>query len=332
MLLTEKNAVAKPTDWLDLMSVAESEATPFTSMARKGVRPKQVSQHWQAKRYPTVGHRGVLDTLDATDFNSNQGEELAGVCQKVWHNVGVSDFAEDNMEQAGVKGSAINNQVADALVTVKRITEKRCLSNEECRRDDGDTSANETRGIFKWSDSSFTLYPVPAAFQTPALSKYSSALASLTEDAFGDLGQSAYKQRKGPVSLDGFVGIELKRRFTEFTVFQPTSGSVTPVRRFNQADSQTLTATIDSLVLDSGKYRLHTSSFLRTDADSGEDSAYTHKSGVFVDMSMVSLAYTRLPRVVKQDYQGGGHKRIIDSIFMLKVDNPLTQIALNINS
>jgi hypothetical protein len=329
-ILYERTAVAKPTDWADLISVIESDSTPFTSMVSKRTKPAQVTHYWQAKQYPTVGHTGVLDGLDATEFNSNQAEELVGVAQKLWYNVGVSDFMEDAAHQAGVSGSAIRAQTSEGLITLKRMIEKRCLSNAEAVRDDGVAQGNETRGVFKWADSSFTIHAVPTNFQTPAGSKYAGTLATFDEDDMGDLGESAYKQRKGQVNLDGFCGIELKRRFTEFTTYQANVTNYTPVRTLSgNLKDRELVSTIDALVLDSGRYRLHVSSFLKSDKDTGADSATTHKSGIFMDMSMCGLAYTRLPRVVNQEYQGGGHKRIIDALFMLMVDNPLSLIAVN---
>jgi hypothetical protein len=332
-ILYERTAVAKPTDWADLISVIESESTPFTSMVSKRTKPAQVTHYWQAKQYPTVGHLGVLDGLDATEFNSNQAEELVGVAQKLWYNVGVSDFMEDAAHQAGVSGSAIRSQTSEGLITLKRMIEKRCLSDAEAVRDDGVAQGNETRGVFKWTENAFTIHAVPTNFQTPAASKYAGTLIAFSEDEMGDLGESAYKQKKGQVNLDGFCGIELKRRFTEFTTYQAQSAggaTYTPVRSFNgQQKDRELVSTIDALVLDSGRYRLHVSSFLKSNKTTGADSATTHKSGIFMDMSMCGLAYTRLPRVVNQEYQGGGHKRIIDTLFMLMVDNPLSLIAVN---
>jgi len=332
--LFEKDAVAKPQEWANLIANIESDATPFTSMIAKRKRPNQMLHYWQCKKYATTGHKGVLDGKDATEFHSNQGQELTGVAQKTWRNPGVSDFMEE-VEVAGIKGSNMADQIADALVTVKRQIEKRCLSNEENARDDGVDQANETRGLLKWSDNSFTSYGVPSDFQTPTLSKSSvSALGSFTEAIFKTMGQTAYKERKGPAKSDGFVGVELKQAFTDFTTYQPVTGaSQVCARTFNQqASSRELIDTVDRLVLDTGTYTLHLTSFLHTNASTGEDSAFTHKSGIFVDLDMCGLAYTRLPRVKRLDYQGGGHKAIVDAIFMLMVDNPLTMMPLLHNS
>mgnify|MGYP001285947998 FL=1 len=336
--LHEINAVAKPDSWADLIAVVESDKTPFTSMINKRKKANQVVHRWQCKKFANTGFNGVLDGKDATDFNSNQGEELTGVAQKVWYNIGVSDFMEE-VEVAGVKGSHFNSQIAEGVKVLARSIEKRALSNEDVSRDDGTSTANETRGLFKWSDSSFVsaAYEVPSNFQTPTANKYASTLANFFENDFKDQGQSAYKERKGPGKMDGYLGIELKSRFTEFTSYQlDATGSgianTVAVRRFNKGDGRVLTSVVDRLVLDSGTYDLHTSSFVRCDPATGNDTAYTHKSGIFVDMDMVGLAYTRMPRVKKLEYQGGGHKAIIDAIFMLMCDNPLTLLPVNVNS
>ncbi len=331
--LFEKDAVAKPQEWADLIANVESDATPFTSMIRKRKRPNQVLHYWQCKKYATTGHKGVLDGKDATEFHSNQGQELTGVAQKTWRNPGVSDFMEE-VEVAGIKGSNMADQIADALVTVKRQIEKRALSNEDNARDDGVDQANETRGLLKWSDSSFASYGVPSDFQTPAGNKSTAGnLAAFTEAIFKTMGQGAYKERKGPAKAAGFVGVELKQSFTDFTTYTADKASHAQVRTFNQnASSRDLVNTVDRLVLDTGTYDLHLTSFLRTNASTGEDTAYTHKSGIFVDLDMCGLAYTRLPRVKRLDYQGGGHKAIVDAIFMLMVDNPLTMMPIHLNS
>ena len=331
--LHEIDAVAKPDSWADLIAIVESDKTPFTSMLPKRQKANQVVHHWQCKKLKNIGFNGVLDGVDATSFNSNQGQELVGVAQKVWYNVGVSDFMEEQTTVAGVKGSHFNSQISEGITTLSRAIEKRCLSNEDICRDNGIDTANETRGIFKWSDNSFASgYEVPADFQTPTASKHSTTLAGFTESAFTDMGISSYKQRKGPGKMDGFVGIELKRAFADFTSYQVDSGGSTAVRRFDYGDGSTLKNVVDRLVLDSGTYDLHSSSFIRCDASTGENTSATHKSGIFVDMDMVGLAYTRMPRVKKLEYQGGGHKAIIDAIFMLQCDNPLTMMPINLSS
>ena len=331
--LYEKDQIGQRESLSDLIANVEADATPFTSMLQKRKRPLQAIHDHQVKAYPVTGHKGVVDGKDADNFQSNPRVRVHTVAQKTWYNPAVSDFAEESVV-AGVARKELSGQIADALVTVKRQIEKRSLSNEEAAIDDGVNQGYETRGGFKWvQDTAQSLYPVDAAFRTPTACIHTGTVANMTEAAFKVMARAAFKKRHGPSKLDGFVGVELKDQITKWTVYQDDVGSKTAIRTFNQdAKAKTLISVIDRLVLDTGVVDLHLSSFLWTDVSSGEDSAYTDKSGLFVDMAMWGLAYTRMPRVLKQEYKGGGHKRIVDAIFMLMCDNPLGHLAVKSNS
>jgi len=328
----EADQVGKRESLADIIANVEAIATPFTSMLAKRKKPLQVLHDWQVKAYPVTGHQGVVDGKDADDFQSNPRKRISAVSQKTWYNPAVSDFADEAVV-AGESRGEMAAQVADALVTVKRQIEKRCLSNDDCQLDDGNIG-NETRGAFKWVDSSAqSLYPVPADFRTPSTSIHSDTLANCTEEVFKGLMASAYKERHAPSKLDGFCGVELKTHISKWGSYQDDVASKTPVRVFNQdAGSRALLEVIDRLVFDTGQVDLHLTSFNWTDPTDGSDSAYTDKSGLFLDMSMWGLAYTRMPRVVKLPYKGGGKKAIVDAIFLLMADNVLGSVAVKSSS
>lgn len=329
----EAEQVGKRQSWANIIANIETEATPYTSMLEKRQRATQVLQSWQVKAYPVTGHAGVLDGLDATSFDSNPRKLIQCNSQKTWRKPGVSDFA-DEAEIVALDKGEMAEQIADALVTVKRQIEKRCLSAEDTKDDNGTTQGNETRGVFSWiSNTAQTLYPVPVAFRTPAAQIYADTLANFGETPYLALCRSSYKQRHGPFRMAAFLGVDLKAAFTNFSKYVDNVANKTPVRQFHQdAASEAMIITIDKLTLDTGEVDLHLTSFLRTDPQTGADTAYTHTSGVQVDLDMAGLAYTRMPRVVKLPYQGGGQKAIVDAIFLHMVDNPLGAIAMNINS
>ena len=323
--------VGKRQSLADLIANIEAQATPYTSMAQKRERPKQKLHQWQAKAYPVTGHKGVPDMQDAQNFQSNARGLIQCVAQKTWYLPGVSDFAEES-EVAGIKKGEMAEQVADALVSVKRQIEKRCLSSSDTQQEGNGNAANETRGTFSWhSATAQTNFPVPAPFLTPAASVFSgAALSTFNEQVFLAQCASSYKQRKGPFKMDGFVGVDLKQYITAFSKYDDTVNNKTVVRRFNQnADDKQLINVIDRLVMDTGEIDLHLSSFLLTDATAGTDTTGTHISGTFQDMDMCGLAYTRMPRVVQLPYKGGGYTAIVDAIFLHMVDNPLGGIIVN---
>lgn len=329
----EAEQTGKRQSWANIIANIQSQATPFSSMVEKRTKPSQVLHSWQVKKYPETGHAGVLDGQDATSFDSNPRKLVQCNGQKTWRKPGVSDFA-DEAEIVALEKGEMAEQIADALVAVKWQIEKRCLSAEDTKNDDGTTVGNETRGGFSYvSNTAQALYPVPDGFRTPAAQIYSGTLANFGENAFLAMCRSSYKQRKGPFKMNAFLGIDLKAAFSDFTKYVDNVAGKTPVRQFKQeGDSETFVFTVDKLVLDTGEVDLHPSSFLYTDSKTGADTAYTHRSGLVLDMDMVGLAYTRMPRVVKLPYQGGGQKAIVDAIFLNMFDNVLGAMALTINS
>jgi hypothetical protein len=235
---------------------------------------------------------------------------------------------------AGVKKGEMAAQVADAFVTAGQIIERRCLSGSDTAEENAPTQAYETRGIFSWLQATAqTTFPVPEEFRPNSGQIYSSTLAAFGETELLALAAAAAKRRKGPTTLKGFVGIDLKNKISNFTRYDATVSNFTNVRRFNQnADDKAIVNVIDRLVLDTGTIELHVSFFLKTAVADGEDTANTHLSGAFIDMDMVGLSYTRLPRVFKLPYQGGGHKAVVDAIFLHQVDNPVGMFSADIAS
>lgn len=329
----EQTQVGKRESFADLIAVAESEKTPYTSMLPKRKRPNQMDHSWQMKGYRVAGHQGVIDGVDATNFNSTPRERVHCYSQKIWDPVAVSDLAEE-AEVAGVGKGEMAAQIADAFVTAAQIIERRCLSSYDTLAQSAPVNGYETRGAFSWlATAAQATFPVPAAFRPNANQLYSGTLAAFDENALLGMARAAAKRRKGPTTLKGIVGIDLKAKFNDFTRYDATVGSFTNIRRFNQnADDRQVINIIDRVVLDTGTIELHPSFFLYTDKTDGSNTAYTDSSGVFIDMEMASLAYSRLPRVFKLQYAGGGYKAVVDAIFLHMQDNPVGGFSATINS
>lgn len=329
----EQTQVGKRESLADLIAVAESDKTPYKAMVAKRKRPDQMDHSWQMKGYRVAGHQGVIDGVDATNFNSTPRKRTHCYSQKIWDPVAVSDLAEE-AEVAGLGKGEMAAQVADAFVTAGQIIERRCLSSYDTLEQSAPVNGYETRGIFSWlATAAQTTFPVPAEFRPNTDQVYTGTLAAFTEDVLLGLARAAAKRRKGPTTLKGFVGIDLKAKINDFSRYDATVASFTAIRRFNQnADDKAIVNIIDRLVLDTGTIELHPSFFLDTDKTDGSNTAYTDRSGAFIDMEMVGLAYTRLPRVFKLPYAGGGHKAVVDAIFLHMVDNPVGMCAARINA
>ncbi len=329
----EQTQVGKRESFADLIAVAESEKTPYTSMLAKRKRPDQMDHSWQMKGYRVAGHKGVIDGVDATSFNSTPRKRVHCYAQKIWDPVAVSDLAEE-ADVAGVSQGEMAAQIADAFITAAQIIERRCLSSSDTIEQNAPTNGYETRGIFSWlSKDAQTTFPVPDEFRPVAAQVYSGTLAAFGETELLAMARAAAKRRKGPTTLKGFVGIDLKAKFNDFTRYDATVAGSTAIRRFNQnAEDKQVVNIIDRLVLDTGNIELHPSFFLDTAAADGANTNYTDMSGAFVDMDMAGLAYTRLPRVFKLPYAGGGYKAVVDAIFIHMLDNPVGMFSARINA
>jgi hypothetical protein len=329
----ETELVGKRQSLADVIANIQVTTHPFTSMLQKRTRPKNQPHSWQAEMYPDVSHEGVPDGKDVDTFDSQARLLLQVYSQKFWRNPAVSDFS-DEAEVAGAGGGEFARQKAVAMVLLKRKMEQRFLSASDTALT-GKTY--ETRGMFSWiSSTAQTTFPVPNEILTPAAQIYTGTLANFKErgaTSFASMCASSFIQRKGQANMDAFLGIKLKQAFTEFTSYQETVSNFTAVRQFTRpGDSKTLTSTIDTLVTDTGTYRLHTSAFLRKAAATGADVAGTHLSGLVIDMDMVALAYTRLPRIFPQENKGGGPRAICDAIALCMCDNPQGMMKMQIDS
>jgi hypothetical protein len=323
-MLLESNQVGVRESLADLIACVESDSTPYTSMLEKRKKPINVVHSWQVKAYPDIAHSGVPDGKPASDFAYNPRTRLYGVVQKFWHNPAVSDFAEE-VEVAGAPQGEMEEQVADSFVMLARTMEKRFLSNNDCLEESQPGSANETRGIFQWLQSTAqATFPIPAPFLPNTLQVYTGTLANFTEAQLVALASAAYINRKKKIKMSAFVGVDLKTTITGFSKYDVLSSTQAPIRRFNQTnDSKAMIAVVDRVVLDTCEIDLFLSSFLYTTAATGVGTTYTNSSGVFIDMEMAALHYMRLPRVKPLPYDGSGYKAIVDAMALHVIDNPL---------
>jgi hypothetical protein len=333
--LAEKYVVTKTPSWRQIIACVDTEGCPVSSMIRKGDVPDGVLDSWHMEQYPDPGHTGVRDLVDASNFQHQKRVPVSCLAQKVWYPFKLSDFM-DVTKVVAVRDEFAKQQ-SHGMVGVKRMIEKRLLSDAECQVDDG-TKGNETRGLFKWiQNTAQSVYPVPDGWRTPSAQIYTSTLAALREDnddgstTFLSMMRSAFSQRKTASTLKGICGIDLKSAISHWSIWNrtTTTGSF-PTNRTTTlgAKDNVLMNVIDRLESDAGTVDLMKSAFLDTDATTGAASATASKKGLFLDMDMVEMAFLRNVRVFPLPYAGGGKAAVIDAIFCLRVLNALGMIAV----
>ncbi len=306
--------VGKREDLSDIVAVADAKGTPFTSALRKGKKPANTLSEWQVDGYDEPKTDGVLDGKDVESFEdaSAQRARVGGRVQKFWRTPMVTDMAENVSDVAGIKSEFANSK-AKKTVELKRDIETTFLSDNDSQPQAGQ-QPYKTRGMGKWiSNSAQGDLPVPEKYRTPVTSIYTGALSAFTEDELRAILQSRYDHCGTSDELLGFVGTDLKKTISDFTRFEPTKGSNTHVRRFNQTSTEgTISTTVDFYESDFGSVELHLSSFLPDT-----------KRGYFVDMRFAEVRTLRAPGFTGLENRGGGPRGIIDAIMMLCNLNPL---------
>jgi hypothetical protein len=328
----EVTQVGKRQELTDKIFNVEADATPFLSLIKRGGKPNQMVATWQAEAYPAVAAAGILDGTDVSAFDSVARELLEGVCQWFRQPWMVSKLA-NLTAVAGVGRNEAAHQAMLASMLLKRRLEIRMLSDAECSVESGQTPY-AMRGAFKGLlDTAQAVKPVPASFRPAAACAHTSALSGLTESAFRDMLESAYSAKREPVDLDGFVGVDLKALFDDFSYIYPAaSTSSQPVRKFDQGDGSQIRNAVDVLRFSTGTVRLHLSSFLKYDVSTGAASAYSPKSGLFLDLAMWELAFMQNPAIETLQDDGGGPRGYVDAVAVLKCLNPLGQLRVETNS
>lgn len=329
--LYERDQVGKRQALADIIANIESTKCPVSSMAKKHSKPVQKVIDYQAEVYPDRGFAGVVDGKDADTFDHVPRYPLKAICQKVWENPKVTDFAEET-DVAGIQ-SEMKNQKAKALILCKRKIEMSILADKDSQEDNG-TLANETRGLPKWvSATAQGHFPVPEQVRTPAAQLYSGTLANVTETTLLDMLAASFNQRKGPGAWVGILGSALKKKFSDFTRYTPNVSGSTIVRQFNtDLKSRVIYNVIDKLVTDFGEVELMLSAFLYRNPANGQATAKTTRSGLILDPDMHSIAYMRMPRIMDLQDEGGGPRSIVDTIFGLIKWTPIGDMKMEISA
>lgn len=314
----ERNLTGRREDLADLISVADSKSTPFSSMAPKGSKPGNTLMQWQVDAFDAATSAGTIDGTDVSSYDSTAANRaiLSSYGQVFRRNVRVSPLTEEVANVAGVK-SELSHGIAKRLIEIKRDLELTFLSVNGAQLDSG-TVPYKTRGLGKWISTAANkdaVLPPPDAYCTPTASINTTATtATLTDTNIQDVLASIYGQTGTNRSYDMFLGTTLKRSFTNLLVNATTVvNNPTAVRTFNQeVTDKTITSVVDVFQGDFGTINLHPDTFMPD-----------QKDGYIVPMDMVEIRYGKLPEVKELPDAGGGPARLIEAFAALVVKNPL---------
>lgn len=311
---------------------ANTEAA-FLGVLPNGKTPKELKDTWAVRRAPRIKKPESNDGLDKTAGWGNVIPlTLEGVCE-IMESEGWAVGRVANKLRAGYESqvSAADQRAADATAFALSI-QRLFLSNQECRVG---TKAlpGRTRCLFSWLSSAVHgvagVAEVDAEIRPSATQIYTGNFDDFNEESLKAMLLAAYAKRRAPVSLTGYVGIDLKSKMSLWNELVPVTAALESARSIaKKADA--LEVVVDVFKYDAGTVRTLVQNDLLCDV-SQDDMPHTYqtpKAGAFLDLDMWELAW--LERIEHMDDQdmGGGPRGHHFATGRLNCLNPAWQCAV----
>jgi hypothetical protein len=317
----------------DVVVMAQSEKVPFQRLVKRGKKPIQMLHSWPVENVPDRAVAGTLDGADVSSYSNNSRGKLEVYGQMIrtagWQ---VGRIAQATLD-AGVADEAARQARIDGLI-LAQMAEKVLLSTQETALE-ASPQAYQLRGVFKWLQTGAqAVNPVPSAYRPTSAMNHTSALSGLTDTAFETMLAAAAAQVKEPVDLYGIVGTTLKRQMSLWGQKVTQSGETEEyvVRTNIDAKEKRLLQVIDVFEFDSGIVFTVPSFYLAFELTTGASTAYTAKSGIFINRDLWNIAHIQEPKAWTNPDTGGGPRGYHDQISHLLCLNPMGQLMVLTNT
>ena len=324
----------KKQDVLDKVWNVESDKTPYMKLVKKGKQMLSMLSNSPVFDYNRSSLKGVVDGEDVKNFNKTDRALLEFYGQLVRESWFVGILANimhtpelDNKEKAWQK--------AQALVTLKKTMERIALSDMDTAAEAKPDQAFETRGGFSWgSATAQSVKPVPVAYRPDSAQIYSGAIGDFVDTDLETMLKSASNAAGRAVIWMGLLGLDLKSRMSGWGQRdEDASATDKAVRQYNiNASEKKFLDIINVFEFDAGIVHAMTSYDLHVDQATGEDTAYTSKSGLFMDMETMLIRFGMKLDGKELPDLGGGPRGYWSSVFANICRNPSTMCMVESNS
>ena len=295
---------------------------------------------WDVDMPERQGDPTGVEGADKTgDFGKYLPKQLRVYAQRVqskgWK---VTDLSELT-DTASVKGkqAAADQRAKDAsngMLSVQDLL----LGNQDTA-DGGDAvdSKDRTRAVFSWLDNAAQgVYPVHADCRPLAGQNYAGTLAGFTEDVFAAQLRVAGERIGRDVDLVGYCGSELTQHMSNWNKVVPVTAAseASTLQVVSKQDDKRIIRKVQFFDFDGASVKTVLQRRLMMDLTTGAAvaSAYTTKSGVFLDMSMWFLEWLEAWHNMNLTNEGGGPRGFHKGWLRLVCKYPGGQIRALINS
>jgi hypothetical protein len=321
-MLTYDNLVGNQEDWANYITNVEVRETPLIDWLEVDKNPvKQTEYLYQAEKWRAARANKHVDGVPWTTFASvGEGRaKLRSLIQWFDGTGAISKLSEDVSEVAGI-ADQLAREIPKTMKEMRTDMEACFCDDQDCAIGVTGTKPYETRGIGGWiSSTAQATYPVDANFLTPAASIDGTASASLTENIIRTILQTMQQQVKKQVPITGFVGDGLKRKFSDFQLYVPSSTSTQASGTVFQQEGREVTRAVDVYNSDFGVLTLMLSYWLVNLTGSAAQQQYR---GYFLHKNMWKMRWKQKPQVYRPEFKGGSYEFAMDAIAMLVCLNP----------
>lgn len=310
-------------DVSSVFTYTRAEDCPFSTMVKKGSRPKSTLYERPYKKPHTPSNNAVLDGQDVQDseFRSNEANKfmLQGRLQKSRVGISISDLAQEFGEDYAAVNLLADN-MKDGLQLARESLEVELIDTQDSRPQGGGGPSNPSlmRGAANWfrtANPANPDLPIPSDILTPSgqiVSGVASA-STITEANFAAIMKTIATTARMKGNWDVFISPDLASAIDTWTKLSETTTTALPLRRFNtDMKSGEIVMEVRFYQTTFGRLRFHVHYFLPTGVHC-----------LIVNMDRIEMRPGYPIRVRELPYQGGGTKRIIEWVTGLDSD-PLT--------
>jgi len=309
--------VSNREDLTDVLTILAPEETPILSSANKE-RATATNVEWTVDSLSAPSTAGISEGADVTAFTDQFAgrARLGNRVQKFRRDYMVSDLQE---AVDSVGPAKIAQAEAKAIRELKRDVEATIAGTQNSSTEDGAGTANALRGLGDWLDGAAG--GVPAAFQTPADSIYTTTEANASPFSESDLNSiisSIFRVTGSASNLMLVADTGLRQVIADFA--RVSAGATENIRSVNyDGNSGSIKLSVDLYESDHGVVSIVNQN---PDCAPNFGGNTTTGSGYIVNPEyygiheLIPMGSTRLPNL------GGGERGFVDCALTLGVYHP----------
>ena len=311
------SGVSNREDLTDVLTILAPEETPILSSANKQ-RASATNVEWTVDSLSAPSTAGISEGADVTAFTDQFAgrARLGNRIQKFRRDYMVSDLQE---AVDSVGPAKIAQAEAKAIRELKRDVEATIAGTQDSATEDGAGTANRLRGLGDWLDGAAG--NVPAAFQTPAASIYTTAEANadvFSESALNGIISSIFRVTGSANNLMLVADTGLRQVIADFA--RTTASATDNVRSVNyDGNSGSIKLSVDLYESDHGVVSIvnqNPDCAPNFGGNTATGSVYIVNPEYYGIHELIPMGSTRLPNL------GGGERGFVDCALTLGVYHP----------